>query len=116
MQMHTVCGMLTVAAAQGPVVSGPVMIIVLLGAGLIFRFGYALAVMRRARRDHKTTKAAVPVLRKGFWHAVGVMLRAAVFVAVGLLLLTVWVVHDVRAMDDSADTKPTPSVSTRSGR
>jgi hypothetical protein len=50
-------------------VSGSVLVIVLLVGGTIYLFGYLRAVMHRANRDYKSTKAAVKPLRKrSGWH------------------------------------------------
>lgn len=65
----------------------------LLGGLLLYGVGYGMAVMRRANRDYKTTKAAVPKLRKGFWAAWWAMIRAAFFVALAIACLLTWLIY-----------------------
>lgn len=79
------------------------------GAALLYAFGYARAVMHRANKDYKTTKAAVPVLRKGFWHAWWTAVKAAFLGLLIFAALMFWMVREVR--DDPADAKTNPSPS-----
>jgi hypothetical protein len=79
----------------------------LLGGVVAFPLGYALAVMRRANKDYKTTKAAVGLMRKTFWIAWLAHLRAVAVVAAVLAVLVVWVVRD--GQDDSRATVPDPT-------
>lgn len=76
----------------------------------VFAFGYALAVMHRARKDYRATKAALPGLRKGFWSAWLTAARIlAVIAVIGFILIT-WSVRDFK--DDIRDRRPssvTPS-------
>jgi len=76
----------------------------LLGGVVAFPLGYALAVMRRANKDYKMTKAAVTSMRKTFWTAWLVHLRAIAVVGAVFAVLVVWVVRDVQ--DDSRGTAP----------
>jgi ABC-type Fe3+ transport system permease subunit len=99
------------AADQQPNVSGPVLAIVLLSAGVIYLLGYLRAVMHRANRDYKTTKAAVKPLRKGFWRAWWAAVRIGAIVVVGLILMIGWVAHDARRADSNSEPPPSPSPS-----
>jgi hypothetical protein len=85
-------------ADQAPDASFSSLLSVLLIGGVIFTFGFRLAVMRRANADYKATKAAVPKLRKGFWAALWAMVRFAALVAVALIALFAWVVHEARTI------------------
>lgn len=96
------------AENQGPTVSGPVLVILVLGGASIFGFGYLWAVMKRANKDYKATKAAVKALRKGFWASWQAAMKAAFWIFLVFVLLVSWVVHDVRA---EGSPKPTPSSS-----
>lgn len=99
------------ATEADPVISAPIVVIVLFISAFVFAFGYGLAVMRRANKDYKTTKAAVPGLRKGFWGAWRTMMKAAVAVAVIGFILIAWVVRDFK--DLSAEPQPSPSTHTK---
>jgi len=94
-------------------ISGPVLLIVLLSGGTIYLFGYLRAVMHRANRDYKTTKAAAKPLRKAFWAAWSAALRAGAIVLIGLLLMIAWFVRDARRADSEQTPQPSPSVSVR---
>ncbi|MEU8613128.1 hypothetical protein AB0C29_34615, partial [Actinoplanes sp. NPDC048791] len=91
----------------------PVLIIVLLAGGTIYLFGYLRAVLHRANRDYKATKAAVKPLRKSFWAAWVAALRTGVLVAIGLALMVAWFVRDVRRAESEPIPPPSPSVSVR---
>lgn len=97
------------AENQGPVVSGPVLVVLLLAGTSVFGLGYLWAVMKRANKDYKATKSAVKGLRKGFWSSWQAAMKAAMWIFVVFLLLVAWVVHDVRA---EGSPKPSPSTST----
>lgn len=103
------------AAGEQPTsVSGPVLLILLLAGGSIYLFGYLRAVMHRANRDYKTTKAAVKPMRKKFWSAWLAALRTGAIVGIGLLLLVAWFVRDTRTADSSEPgPSPSPSASVR---
>lgn len=92
------------AENQGPTVSGPVLVVLLLGGASIFVFGFLWAVMKRANTDYKATKAAVKTLRKGFWASWRAAMKAAFWIFLVFVLLASWVVHDVRA-----EGSPTPA-------
>jgi hypothetical protein len=98
---------------QSNSVSGPVLVIVLLAGGTIYLFGYLRAVLHRANRDYKTTKAAVKPLRQKFWAAWLAALRTGILVAVGLALMVAWFVRDARRADSEPIPQPSPSVSVR---
>jgi hypothetical protein len=65
-------------------------------ATVIFWLGYRLAVARRAWTDYKTTKAAVPKLRKGFFASVRDVAKFVFWSLLALVVLVSWVVHDIR--------------------
>ncbi len=65
-------------------------------AGVIFMLGYRIAVVRRANRDYKNTKAAVGRLRKDFWATFWTAVKVGFWVFIGAALLVAWVAHDVR--------------------
>ncbi len=102
--------MLLASDAQEPRISFLVTAGLLLGGALIYGLGYAMAVMRRANRDYKTTKAAVPGLRKGFWAAWRTMMKAAFWIALAVCILIFWVANDFQDMYPASD--PTPSATT----
>ncbi len=73
-----------------------VVILVLIIAGIIYTFGYLRAVMHRANKDYKTTKAAVPGLRKSFWKAWWSALKIGTGVVIAVGILIYWGVSDIR--------------------
>jgi hypothetical protein len=73
---------------------GVALLILAVGGGLIYGFGFAVAVFRRARFDHRKTKEAVPVLRKDMWRTLGIAVKAAFWVAVGALVLIAWAIAE----------------------
>lgn len=77
-------------------IAGPVLIVLLLGAGTIYLFGYARAVLHLTNADYKATKAKVKPLRKAFWKAWWRAVKVGFWVVTGLVLLIVWAVHDTR--------------------
>jgi hypothetical protein len=81
-------------------------IIVLIVAGIIYSFGYLRAVMHRANRDYKTTKAAVPNLRKGFWRAWWGAVKVGFFVILAIFVLGWWAIRDVTEADDPQQPVP----------
>jgi hypothetical protein len=103
---------MSAAGDQSNSVSGPVLLIVLLAGGTIYLFGYLRAVMHRANKDYKSTKAAVKPLRKNFWAAWYAALRTGALVAIGLMLLVAWLIRDTRTVDGSEPPVPSPSAST----
>ncbi len=104
--------LLAAAGSRGPVISGPVLVALLIGGGIIFGFGYAMAVWRRARDDYKKVKAGLPGMRKAKWTLWRAAVRAGFWIFVAFLVLVTWVVSDVRAEQEAKpDTSPTPSVS-----
>jgi arginine exporter protein ArgO len=96
-------------AQQKQSISVPVVLIVFLIGGVIYLFGYARAVMHRANRDYKTTKAAVPVLRKGFWKTWWAAFKVGFWVLIAAAIMVTWVGRDLRGQP--ADATPSPSVS-----
>lgn len=102
--------MVTAATTSEPPASMTPMVIVIIVfviGGIIYTFGYIRAVMHRANKDYKATKAAVPGLRKGFWKAwwSAVKVGTGVLVAIGILIY--WGVSDIRERTDN----PAPSAS-----
>lgn len=99
---------MTLTASEGDSGStaGQVVLIVLIIGGIIYAFGYARAVMHRANKDYKTTKAAVPVLRKGFWSAWFAVVKVGFWVTIAVAVLFVWM---IRGTDKDADAVITPS-------
>lgn len=101
-----------VLAAQDTHVAVPSVLIVLLIGGVIYSFGYVRAVMHRANRDYKTTKAAVPNLRRAFWRAWLDALKFGVIGAVILMVLGVWAWREMRGnQNEVGNSKPSPSPS-----
>lgn len=94
-------------------IAGPIVIIVVLTFGVIYTFGYARAVMHRANKDYKSTKAAVPVLRKGFWTTWWRAVKVGFWVLLIVGALVTWMVHDT---ESPADAKPSPSPSVKPSR
>jgi hypothetical protein len=92
-------------------VAVPTFLIVAIIAGVIYTFGYLRAVMHRANKDYKTTKAAVPTLRKGFWAAWWGAVKIGALVFIAVVLLGSWAWHEIRGNQADADTKPAPSSS-----
>lgn len=96
-------------------ISGPVLLIVLLAGGTIYLFGYLRAVMHRANKDYKSTKAAVKPLRKAFWSSWLAALRIGALIAIGLALMVTWLISDLRDADNSSDQRPSPAASASAG-
>ena len=91
-----------------------VVLLVLIVAGIIYTFGYARAVMHRANRDYKSTKAAVPKLRKGFWSAFWTVFKIGFGVLIAMGILIYWGVADT---DEDRWQQPRPAtVSSPAGR
>lgn len=104
------------AQNQNSGIAGPVVLILLIIGGVIYGTGYAMAVMRRANKDYKSTKAAVPVLRKGFWLALWAVIKVGFWVAIAGLVLVAWMIRDVRGKEADAGTQPSPSASSPAKR
>lgn len=107
--------MLTASEGDSGSTAGQVVLIVLIIGGIIYGLGYARAVMHRANKDYKTTKAAVPILRKGFWTAWFAVVKVGFWVAIAVAILFVWM---VRGTDEKVDvnTTPSPTPSHRQGK
>lgn len=90
----------TAAQQEQPSVPLVAVIIVLIVAGIIYTFGYLRAVMHRANKDYKSTKAAVPGMRKGFWKAWWSALKIGSLVLIAIAILGWWAVRDVAEADD----------------
>lgn len=101
--------MMVAASSSHRSVTVPVIALILLVL-VVYGFGYARAVMHRANRDYKTTKAAVPVLRKGFWTAWWGAVKVGFWVLFGCAILVVWMFNLGHRSAD-ANTRPSPSVS-----
>ncbi|HET9516420.1 MAG TPA: hypothetical protein VFO77_01710 [Actinoplanes sp.] len=100
------------AAEQQNSVSGPVLLILLLAGGTVYLFGYLRAVMHRAKKDYKATKATVKPMRQAFWSSWLAVLRTGAIVGIGLFLLVAWFIRDTRSAE-SSESVPAPSVSVR---
>lgn len=101
--------MWTLVAAESqekPPTSMIVLLIVLITGGVIYTFGYLRAVMHRANKDYKATKAAVPGLRKSFWKSVWAAIKVGVWVVIGVGILIAWTGRDLR---DTTDREPVPA-------
>ena len=85
---------------------------VLLIAAIVYTFGGVWAVMKRANKDYKTTKAAVPKMRKAFWVAWRGALKIGGWVILAAVVLVVWVIHDVSAKGTPTPAASTPAAST----
>lgn len=81
----------------------------LVGAMVAYAVGYGHAVLKRASKDYKSTKALVPGIRKTMWTSLGNLIKASALGAILFLLLAAWVVRDVR--DGSAPTSLVPTSS-----
>lgn len=102
---------MTLAADDNPVAVPTVLIVVIIG-GIIYTFGYLRAVMHRANKDYKTTKAAVPTLRKAFWKAWVDALKIGALILLAVVILGAWVVAEVRgSRTETSNTKPSPAPS-----
>jgi hypothetical protein len=103
--------MVVVAASSGNGhdVSVPIVVLIFLVLGS-YGFGYAMAVMRRANSDYKTTKAAVPGLRKAFWSTWRGAVKAGFWILVGMAVLVLWMLNLGHHSAD-ANTAPSPSAS-----
>jgi uncharacterized membrane-anchored protein len=99
---------MTLSASEPHGIAGPVVLILFIVSGIVFATGYAMAVMHRANRDYKATKAALPILRKGFWKALFAVVKVGFWVAVAAFILIAWMIRDVRHGAD-ADSTPSPS-------
>lgn len=109
--MDAQCMLLVAETPENPSVATPVVLIVLIIGGTIYLFGYLRAVMHRANRDYKTTKAALPNLRKGFWAAWWAAVKIGFWVVLAGVILVAWVVRDARDVPENANSTPKSSPS-----
>lgn len=88
---------------------GASLIVIILAFAAVYAFGYVRAVMHRANRDYKTTKAALPGMRKGYWRAWWSAMKRGTVV---LLIVAAVVYGWLHANGNDADANPThnPSV------
>jgi hypothetical protein len=77
-------------------IAAPLLMLLLIGGGIIYAFGYARAVMHRANSDYKKTKAAVPGLRKDFWSTWWRAVKTGFWIALGLVMVGMWAWHDAK--------------------
>lgn len=82
------------------------LIILLLGAGVIYTFGYLRAVLQRARGDLKGARGAIPGLRKTVWSTLWKAVKVGTLLAVGLLIMVAWVVRDAK---ETIENRPKPA-------
>ncbi len=66
----------------------------LLAGALLFSFGFARAVWLRAKKDYKSTKAAVKPLRKAMWGAIFRTFKIGLVVVLLAVALAAWVRSD----------------------
>lgn len=91
-------------------VSITVLLVVLVIGAAIYGVGYAQAVMHRANKDYKATKAAVKPLRKGFWKAWWAAVKIGFWVFIAFAILVTWVGRDIRS--SIQDKQPVPATIT----
>lgn len=89
--------------------SGVSLFSAILGAIVAYFVGYGYAVVKRANKDYKFTKGAVPTMRKTFWSSVGTLVKASAVALALLAVLAAWVVRDVQ--DGRAPTSLVPAPS-----
>lgn len=84
--------------------SGISLVTAVVVTGVLFSLGYARAVWVRAKRDYKTTKAAVKPLRKSLWLAIWRAFKIGVGAVIIYAVIVTWFTRDVR------DNKNTPLI------
>lgn len=89
-------------APQHSSIAVPTVLLVALIGSTVYYFGYHRAVMHRANTDYKTTKAAVPALRKGFWAAWWRAVKVGAIILIAACLMLTWAFHEIR--HDQPDT------------
>lgn len=94
---------LSAEEVTGRDIAGPVVIILILIGSGVFVFGYAVAVMHRANKDYKSTKAALPGLRKGFWGSWWTAVKRGGLI---FLIFACLVIYWIRSGDKNADATP----------
>lgn len=99
------------AVDDSPHIAAPVLVLLLIGAGILYGLGYARAVMHRANVDYKRTKEALPGLRKGFWRAWWKVVKVGFWVTLAFIGLVAWAVHDVSENTPAPAATVTPSPS-----
>ncbi len=87
---------MTSAAAEPGAISVPVVLVLLIIGGTIYTFGYARAVLARAKGDYIKTRDAVPGLRKDFWRSLWKVVKVGFWVVVVFAVLLIWMIQDVR--------------------
>lgn len=76
-------------------VASPTLVLLLIGGGLVFAFGRAVAVATRARSDYHRTKAALRGLRKDRWGTLWIAVKIGFWVVVAVVVLTAWAVREI---------------------
>ena len=92
--------------------SGVSLFSAIVGAVVAYFIGYGYAVLKRANKDYRNTKALVPGLRKNLWSSFGAFLKAAAVGVVLLLALAAWVVRDVSGREASRPAAPASAAPT----
>lgn len=103
--------LVTADEVTGSDIAGPVVVIVFMIVGVVFVTGYRMSVMHRANRDYKTTKAALPGLRKGFWTALGRVLKVGLVVSIVLFALAAWWIRG--SQSEPVESNPRPRITDR---
>lgn len=109
--MHSVSMLLTVEESSRDNIAGAVIILLCLFGGFIYAFGYLRAQMHRANRDYKTTKAAVPGMRKAFWGFWWRAVKTSVVLVLVAVALIIWMVRGDKQPADAGNPQPSPSTS-----
>lgn len=84
------------AAEQPPPFFATTLILLLIGASLIFTFGYRVAVNRRANSDYKKTKEGLPGMRKDFWRTLWAAIKIGIGLSIAFLVMTALTVAEAK--------------------
>lgn len=89
--------------------SGVSLFSAVVGAVVAYSFGYGHAVLKRANKDYRATKALVPGMRRAVWSSFGGLVKVGALGAVIALALAAWVVSDLRERDAADPAAPAAS-------